>query len=63
MYVALTLLLAAWAVVLGGPWVWFGPAVLALWLDRLQILPEERAMAARVGADYAADRSRVRRWL
>lgn len=63
MYVALTLLLAAWAARLGGPWPWLGPLALVLWLDRFQIRPEERAMAARFGADYAAYAARVRRWL
>lgn len=63
MYVALSLLLSAWALFLGGVWVWAGPLVLVLWLDRLQIRPEEVAMQARFGADYAAYRARVRRWL
>ena len=63
MYVALTLLLAAWALFLGGTLVWAGPLVLALWLDRLQILPEEAAMRARFGPAYDAYRTQVRRWL
>ncbi|MCA3574760.1 MAG: isoprenylcysteine carboxylmethyltransferase family protein [Aestuariivirga sp.] len=63
MYVSLTLLLGAWAFWLGGPWVWAGPVLLALWLDRFQIRPEERAMAQRFGADYARYREKVRRWL
>ena len=63
MYVALGLLLSAWALFLGGLWVWVGPLVLVLWLDRLQILPEEAAMEARFGAAYATYRARVRRWL
>jgi protein-S-isoprenylcysteine O-methyltransferase Ste14 len=63
MYVSLVLMLVAWALFLGEPWVWFGPALLALWLDRLQIRPEEDAMATRFGAEYAAYRARVRRWL
>lgn len=63
MYVALVLLLSAWALVLGGLWVWAGPLALVLWLDRLRIRPEEAAMAARFGSDYSAYRARVRRWL
>lgn len=41
------------------------PAALGFWLflDRVQIPAEERALAARFGADYAAYRARVRRWL
>lgn len=34
-----------------------------LFLDRVQIPAEERALAARFGADYAAYRARVPRWL
>ncbi len=63
MYVALSLLLAAWATWLGGVLVWAGPVILVLWLDRFQIRPEERAMAARFGDDYRHYQTQVRRWL
>jgi len=63
MYDSLVLLVSSWALVLGGFWVWAGPLALVLWLDRLQIRPEEAAMATRFGADYGAYRARVRRWL
>jgi len=50
--------------------VWLGQvANLALlpmfvaYIDRFQIWPEERVLAARFGAEYAAYRARVRRWL
>ena len=50
--------------------VWLGQIVnLALlpvfvaYIGRFQIRPEERALAARFGAEYAAYRARVRRWL
>ncbi len=33
------------------------------WITRLQIVPEERVLAARFGARYEAFRSQVRRWL
>lgn len=63
MYVSLTLLLVAWALWLGGPWVWAGPFIFAIWIDRLQIRPEERFMTERFGSDYARYREKVRRWL
>lgn len=63
MYVSLTLMLVAWALWLGGPWVWAGPVLFALWIDRFQIRPEERAMSARFGASYDDYRREVRRWL
>lgn len=63
MYVSLTLLLAAWAVYLGSVWGLAGVAAFVLWIDRLQIRPEERQLALIFGPDYAAYRRRVRRWL
>lgn len=63
MYLSLALLLSAWAVRLGGTWVWAGPIALVVWLDLFQIRPEERAMAARFGEAYARYKSEVRRWL
>lgn len=63
MYVSLVLMLAALALWLGGPWVWAGPLGFALFIDRLQIRPEERALEALFGADYVRYKSRVRRWI
>ena len=63
MYVGMLMALAGW-----GLWLdHLGAAVLiplcAFWLQRFQILPEERAMAARFGDEYRAYRRRVRRWI
>lgn len=63
MYVGLVLLTGSWALWLGGLWVWGGPILLALWLDRFQIRPEERALSTRFGDQYLLYRSEVRRWL
>lgn len=63
MYVALTALTAALAFALGNAWLLAAPLVYAAYLARYQIEPEERAMAARFGAAYAAYKARVRRWL
>ncbi len=63
MYVALTLLLVAWALWLSVPWTLAAPLLFALYLHRFQIIPEERAMLARFGREYAEYRERVRRWL
>jgi protein-S-isoprenylcysteine O-methyltransferase Ste14 len=63
MYVGMLMVLAGWALWLCHP----GAAVLVplcgLWLQRFQILPEERAMADRFGDEYRAYRRSVRRWL
>jgi len=63
MYFSLSAMLVYLAFALGNGWLFFGPLAFALYTHRFQILPEERAMAARFGADYAAYRTRVRRWL
>ena len=64
MYLGFLLWLVAW-----GLWLAhlaalaLGPALLALYLDRFQIGPEERALEAKFGADYRAYKRQVRRWL
>ncbi|SCK04925.1 isoprenylcysteine carboxylmethyltransferase family protein [Vogesella sp. LIG4] len=63
MYLGMLCLLLGWALWLGD-WVTLaGPLLFGLWIDRFQIRPEERALAARFGDDYLAYCRRVRRWL
>jgi protein-S-isoprenylcysteine O-methyltransferase Ste14 len=63
MYVALTLVLVAWGAVLASlPALFVVPAFIA-YMTRFQILPEERALAARFGAAYDEYRRTVRRWI
>ena len=63
MYLGLGCVLVAWAVFLSSAWALLGPLAFVLYMNRFQIGPEERALSALFGADYAAYRSRVRRWL
>lgn len=63
MYLGSVLLLVAWAAYLSSAWALLGPVAFVLYLNRFQIAPEERALAAKFGAPYADYRSRVRRWL
>lgn len=63
MYVSLLLLLVAWALYLASGWAMLGPLAFVLYIGRFQIQPEERALSAMFGAEYAAYQSRVRRWL
>lgn len=63
MYLSLLLLLVAWAVFLASGWALLGPPAFVLYIGRFQVAPEERALSAMFGADYAAYKSRVRRWL
>lgn len=63
MYLSLALLLLAWAVSLGHAVAFALWALFPLFITRFQILPEERALAARFGDAYTAYCAKVRRWL
>jgi protein-S-isoprenylcysteine O-methyltransferase Ste14 len=63
MYVGLAFMLCGWAVFLWSWWALPGPFAFAAYIDRFQIVPEERALSALFGADYMAYKDRVRRWL
>ena len=63
MYLSLALLLLAWAVSLGHTAAFVLWTLFPLYITRFQILPEERALAARFGDAYAAYCAKVRRWL
>jgi len=63
MYLSLVLYLVAWAVYLSN-WVsLLLVPVFVLYIDQFQIKPEERALSALYGAEYASYKARVRRWL
>jgi protein-S-isoprenylcysteine O-methyltransferase Ste14 len=63
MYLGQALLLAAWVLYLGTlPALAAVPAYL-LYMNRFQIGPEERILAAKFGAAYESYRARVRRWV
>lgn len=63
MYLGLLLVLLGWAVFLANALALVFPAIYVPLMNRLQILPEERALAEKFGAGFAAYASRVRRWL
>ncbi|BCG25283.1 membrane protein [Pseudomonas tohonis] len=63
MYLGFAILLVAWAALLGAPLSLFAVAGFVMYLDRFQIVPEERALAGLFGADYTRYRERVRRWV
>ena len=63
MYVGLTLILTGWAFYLANLLALILAALFAVYLNRFQIIPEERALQERFGAAYAEYRGRVRRWI
>lgn len=63
MYVGLLCLLLGGAAFLAAPAALLGPLGFWLYITRFQILPEEKALAAKFSADYAAYQAKVRRWL
>jgi protein-S-isoprenylcysteine O-methyltransferase Ste14 len=63
MYVGMLFALIGWAAFLASAWTLIGPLAFLLYITRFQILPEEKMLAALFGADFAAYKTRVRRWL
>lgn len=63
MYLGLLLVLLAWAIHLAHPAAFLVLPLFVLYMNRFQIQPEERALAARFGANFTAYASRVRRWI
>ena len=63
MYLGMALLLLAWALYLASATALLGPLVFMLYITRFQIRPEERALSARFGGEFASYCARVRRWL
>jgi len=55
--------LLAWAVFLSSPWGLLGPLAFVLYMNRFQIMPEEKILLGMFGTAYSAYQSKVRRWL
>jgi len=62
-YVGDLLVLVGWAIYLGSPVALLATPVFVLYLDRFQIAPEERILAAKFGESYREYQARVRRWI
>ena len=63
MYVGLLLVLLGWATYLGNGVAYLLAPLFVFYIGRFQIVPEERMLADKFGADYAAYRAKVRCWL
>ena len=62
-YLAMMLILLAWAVLLSNPASACVSAAFVAYIERFQIRPEERALRAQLGQGYAEYAHEVRRWL
>lgn len=63
MYLGLLLELFAWTVFLSNPMTLLFLLVYVLYINRFQIVPEERALTSLFGTEYLAYTKSVRRWL
>ena len=63
MYLGLLLILLGWAAFLSSVAALLIAPLFVFYINRFQIVPEERILAARFGAEFAAYKARVRRWL
>ena len=63
MYLGMLLILVAFAVILGQPLALVVVAAFVLLIERMQIIPEERALEEKFGDDFRAYKKRVRRWI
>jgi protein-S-isoprenylcysteine O-methyltransferase Ste14 len=63
MYLGFFLVLLGWAVFLSNILALLCLPPFVLYMNRFQIVPEERALAMLFGQAYAAYKARVRRWL
>jgi protein-S-isoprenylcysteine O-methyltransferase Ste14 len=63
MYLSLALYLLAWTAYLSNWLAFLFVPMFVLYINEFQIKPEERALFALFGAEYASYKERVRRWL
>jgi len=63
MYLGLSVTLLGWAVFLSNSLALLAVPVFVLYINRFQIDPEERVLSSLFGAEYAAYKEKVRRWL
>lgn len=63
MYCGLVLLLLAWGLYIGHVTGLIAPVLLAAYLTRFQIIPEERILQAKFGAEFSRYAERVSRWI
>ena len=63
MYLGLVIDLLAWAVFLSNVLALLVIPIFVLYINRSQVIPEERALTSLFGDEFAAYKAKVRRWL
>ena len=63
MYLGAMIVLIGWAVALTNAFACIVAILFVLYLNRFQIIPEEKALTARFGPEFAAYCAKVRRWI
>jgi protein-S-isoprenylcysteine O-methyltransferase Ste14 len=63
MYVGFLLALTGWAIFLSHPLSFLLLPVFVVYMNRFQIMPEERVLSAKFGKEYDRYKQGVRRWL
>lgn len=63
MYLGMLLILLGWAAWLAQPLALAPVALFVILIERMQIIPEERALEEKFGEEYRAYKKRVRRWI
>lgn len=62
MYLGIGVVLVGIAIALANPATLLGPVMFVLWIDRFQIMVEERVLSDRIGTAYDDYRRRTPRW-
>ena len=63
MYLGMVLMMSGWTIWLANIVAFLGPPLLAIYLTRFQILPEERILKENFGDALTEYEGRVRRWI
>lgn len=63
MYLGILIVLVGWAIYLLAPLTLIGPVLFWLYINRFQIVPEERVLSGLFGDRFVAYKSSVRRWI
>jgi protein-S-isoprenylcysteine O-methyltransferase Ste14 len=63
MYLGFAIIMTAWVLALASPLALLGVVVFVLYMNCLQITPEEWALEALFSESFVRYRARVRRWL